>query len=314
MKGILDRVYENAPVYELDSESRIIIFSDIHMGDGGDSDDFRSNAKIYLKILKCYYRKKFILILLGDIEELWEDNLDEVALTYKDIFKLHHRFDVKGRLIRVVGNHDIFLEEKSYVKKMAMRIKKKGTPELIETLPFPPILQGLRLVFEGQEFFLFHGHQLDYMSNALWKISRFVVRYFWKPIQIILRVSSSSPSKIHRRRNKLEEKYYHWAERRGKIVICGHTHRAMFASRVGKEEGGPRKISERIQKPIYFNTGCGIYTDYRITGIEINREKMSLLSFHIEGERLRRDILASASLQEIVGWGKKQRWKISPEV
>jgi len=304
MKRILDRVYENAPVYELDSESKVVIFSDIHMGDGSDSDDFRPNAEIYLKALKSYHRKKFVLILLGDIEELWEDDLDEVALTYKEIFKLHHHFDMEGRLIRVVGNHDIFLEERSYVEKMATRIKEKGNPELIEILPSPPILQGLRLVFEGQEFFLFHGHQLDYMSNALWKLSRFVVRYFWKPIQLILRVSSSSPSKVHRRRNKLEEKYYHWAEKRRKIVICGHTHRAMFASRVGKEEGIPGKISERIQKPIYFNTGCGIYTDHRITSIEIDRETMSLLSFHIEGERLKKYILASASLQNIVGWEK----------
>ncbi len=305
MKGILDRIYGNAPEYKLDAGSRIVIFSDIHMGDGGDSDDFKPNAEIYLRALRKYHRDGFILILLGDIEELWEDDLDEVAITYHEIFRLHNKFDREGRLIRVVGNHDIFLEEKSYVDRMANRLKRKGEGKLVKYLPYPPVLQGLRLIFQKKEFFLFHGHQLDYMSNALWRISRLFVKYLWKPIQLMLKISSSNPSKVHRRRNKLEEKYYRWAESRGKIVICGHTHRAMFASRVRKEEGTPGDVSGRIQKPIYFNTGCGIYTDHRITGIEVDQGAMFLVSLSVQNGRLKRDVLASASLQEIISWEER---------
>jgi len=301
MKGILDRLYETSPVYLFNRESRIVIFSDIHKGDGGDSDDFRENADIYHSALEHYYENGFILILLGDIEELWEDDLDDVMLRYPGIFEIYERFYTERRLIKIIGNHDIFLDDEGYVSKMMKRIKKRRA-EISKNFPYSPVLESLRLVCSEGEFFLFHGHQLDVVSNTLWKISRFAVRYFWKSVQLILRVSSSSPSKVYRKRNALEEKYYSWAASREKIVICGHTHRAMFASRAGKEEGGQKDVSSGIQKPIYFNTGCGIYPDHKITCIELDRGKMSLIALTTEEKGLKKVILDSASVPDILNW------------
>ncbi len=297
MRGLLDRLYEKAPVYKVKPEEKILVFSDLHMGDGGGSDDFKRNSGLYLRILESYHRLGYHLILLGDIEELWEDDLVEVLVTYPEIFHWHKKYLQAGRLHRVVGNHDIFTEEKRFLKRTADKLKKIGKEELVPLLP-PLSLPSLKLVLPEGELFLFHGHQLDLLSNSLWKLSRFFVRYLWKPLQILLRVTTSSPAKVWKKRAALEKKYYQWAERRKRVIVCGHTHRAMFASRSGKEEGKVGKTTA-MPLPVYFNSGCGIYTDGKITAIEILPGQIRLLAFYLEGSSLRVEVLGKEELRNI---------------
>ncbi len=297
MKGLLDRLYEKTPVYRVKPGEKVLIFSDLHMGDGGGSDDFKRNSGLYLRILENFYHLGYHLVLLGDIEELWEDDLVEVLLTYPEIFHWHRKFFQEGRLHRVVGNHDIFTEERRFLKRTADKLKKIGKEELIPLLP-PLSLPSLKLEFPEGEIFLFHGHQLDFLSNSLWKLSRFFVRYLWKPLQILLKVTTSSPARVWKKRLALEKKYYQWAEKRKKVIVCGHTHRAMFASRSGKEEGhGGRAVPMPL--PIYFNSGCGIYTDGRITAVEILPGTIKLLAFYLEGNSLRVEVLGREKLRNI---------------
>ncbi len=294
MKKTLDKLYENSP--EKSIQPPILILSDLHMGDGGGSDDFKANSGVYQTILREYFSRGHTLVLLGDIEELWEDDLVDILLTYPEIFSWHKKFLQEGRLIKIVGNHDIFLEEPKYFSRIKTVLRKKGHQELLLHLP-PPSIPAMKIKLGEGEIFFFHGHQLDFLSNTLWKLSRFFIRYLWKPIQIMLRVTTASPARLRRKRTVLEREYYNWAEKRRKVIVCGHTHRAMFASSVRKEE--LKGEVYRMSLPVYFNSGCGIYTDGKITAIEISHGEIRLLAFYLQDGELKVEVLGEETLSKI---------------
>ncbi len=313
----LERSYLRSPGIKLEGR-KFIIFSDLHMGDGAEgSDDFLPNRDLLLYALQHYLRQGWYLILLGDVEELWECDLEEVLTTYSEIYTLLEKFREKGRLIRILGNHDIFLGEASFRKR-------QGLDGLSMFLP----IEGLRIEAEGGTLFLTHGHQIDFWSSRLWKLSRFFVRFFWKPVQLLLRVSSTSPSRNYRKRNRFERTYFEWARRKGVIFIAGHTHRPMFESlakvdrlrmeleealqqkKAGKEvarlrEAIERKLEEEGESPslqavpCYFNAGCCVFPDRVITGIELEPERIRLVAFRKEEGLIRRIVYQEESLSRI---------------
>ena len=57
-------------------DSRFVVFSDAHRGDGTGADDFADNSLIYKCALDYYLAAGFTLIELGDAEELWEGRVD----------------------------------------------------------------------------------------------------------------------------------------------------------------------------------------------------------------------------------------------
>jgi hypothetical protein len=48
----LDTIYQNAREISIKKNTPIVIFSDMHLGDGSRRDDFLRNANMYMKILK----------------------------------------------------------------------------------------------------------------------------------------------------------------------------------------------------------------------------------------------------------------------
>ena len=48
---------------------KYVIFSDIHLGDGGGADDFVHNEEALLNALSYYHAEEYAIILLGDIED-----------------------------------------------------------------------------------------------------------------------------------------------------------------------------------------------------------------------------------------------------
>ena len=54
------------------ADSRFIVFSDAHRGDGSGADDFAANSLIFKCALDYYLAEGFTLIEMGDAEELWE--------------------------------------------------------------------------------------------------------------------------------------------------------------------------------------------------------------------------------------------------
>ncbi len=78
----------------------IVFFSDLHMGDGGPADNFAKNSVLFRKTLKHYIDDNFLIILVGDIWELWQFTKEEIALAYPEIY-----FPLLDR-IQLAGNHD----------------------------------------------------------------------------------------------------------------------------------------------------------------------------------------------------------------
>lgn len=82
-----------------------IIFSDQHKGAGDGADEFRLCKDTYLAALRHYNSTGFTLVLLGDVEELWENKFTEVLAAYRDVLEAEAAFGAK-RYLRVWGNHD----------------------------------------------------------------------------------------------------------------------------------------------------------------------------------------------------------------
>eukprot|EP00831_Metopus_contortus_P080694 TRINITY_DN8312_c0_g1_i5.p2 TRINITY_DN8312_c0_g1~~TRINITY_DN8312_c0_g1_i5.p2 ORF type:complete len:126 (+),score=15.93 TRINITY_DN8312_c0_g1_i5:171-548(+) len=98
--------------------------------------------------------------------------------------------------------------------------------------------------FKEDEILAFHGHQVDYMNSKLWRLSRFLVRYIWKPIENILGFKEPiSPSSNHDKGTKIDLLLDKMAKEERKIIICGHTHNDIF---------------EYPKEGLYFNDGCCI--------------------------------------------------------
>jgi len=55
---ILNRAYKNAKKVNINKNSKIIFFSDLHKGDNSYADDFAHNLKIYNYAMEEYYNKK----------------------------------------------------------------------------------------------------------------------------------------------------------------------------------------------------------------------------------------------------------------
>ena len=68
----LNKVYTSAPVLPYDKNSRIVIMSDCHRGQGNGADNFLPNSPIFQGALEYYYENGFTYIELGDGDELWD--------------------------------------------------------------------------------------------------------------------------------------------------------------------------------------------------------------------------------------------------
>ena len=201
---------------------RIVCFSDHHKGAGGAADDFRKNADLYSQALKHYKEEGFRLILLGDNEELWETKIIKVLEKYRPIIEKEISLAPgghDGRKLRLWGNHD----KEVILKRFAGQLKQAGD-NLFAKVEYR---QGLCL---GPDIFLVHGHQGRFFEDKAWRISRWAIKIVWKSIQRIFQIGMDGPVENVRIRESLERGYYSWARRRKVLLICGHTHRAVFAS------------------------------------------------------------------------------------
>ena len=323
----LDEVFKSAPTLPLDGGSKYAIMSDIHLGDGGQADNFHNNEEALAAGLKYYRANDYSLILLGDIEELWQFDLEKIVDRYgSSIYKQIKAFK-PGRVHRVFGNHDI--EWGSPPDPTANKPgKSHGAPE------------GLKLVDETgtARILLVHGHQGTSESDKYAWISRFAVRAVtpleWVGRLIGIKGAKNPSSPDSQVPTDFEAIRYLWAKRKRRILICGHTHRAIFASeswgtelrrliaklqaeiQMATDEGKTpglyaklRKLNEQLQeeqdrgrdtepvdsrpkpKPCYFNTGCGVYTSGP-TCIEIADGKIWLVKWAKTYSRGgRRDVL-----------------------
>lgn len=258
----LDHAFENAPMLPINASTRYVFFSDCHRGIGGDNDNFLPNAGSYLSALQYYYPRGFTYIEVGDGDELWENfQLSEIMETYKDIFTQLFYFHQAGRLYMLYGNHDM---------------EKKDAPGLFENQRFHEgiILKSPRL---PANLYVTHGHQAEFLNSVLWKLSRFLVRYFWTPLEAIGVRNPTSASQSSVRKKKLESRYLDYAQNRDILFLAGHTHKAVLGNR---------------QSP-YYNCGCCVHPNC-ITCIELQGFEISLVRW-CNGTR-QREVLVSEHL------------------
>ena len=62
----------------------------------------------YTQALSYYKENGFTLVILGDVEELWEENIQTILASYPLVFELEADFFKEGRYLRIYGNHDSF--------------------------------------------------------------------------------------------------------------------------------------------------------------------------------------------------------------
>lgn len=263
----LTQVLRDAHVISINDQSRLVLFSDCHRGDGGAADDFAPNKAIYLAALRHYDQQRYIYIELGDGDELWENSsFNAVARAHPQVFAQLQRFHADGRFYLLYGNHDIERESMDIVRRTLWRYLEPQTQTDHPLFDGLTVYEGLRLRYEqpGQpsaELFLTHGHQGDWLNDRLWREGRFLVRYLWRPLQWLGIKDPTRTSKNLKKQAKVISGVLTWIKDNQQPIIVGHTHTESFAS----EDELP-----------YFNTGSCIYPDC-ITAIEIENGALSFV-------------------------------------
>ena len=311
----LDHLYEHAPVLRLAPADKLVIISDLHMGNGGRKDEFVPNAELFLAVLRRHYQKQgFILALNGDVEDLGGFSLASIATRWLEVYQALAEFAERKALFKLAGNHDLALLDRRPAD-----------------LPFP-VAESLRVEIGEKRLWLFHGHQVSRTNWFYQTLGQLVLRWLLAPLGIGNYTVRRSTS----RRFHVERRAYLYARECRMLAVIGHTHRPLFESLSGFDavkieienvcrsysaagETERRELRERMQRlkkefveqqrrdrrsqrgeslyhegpllPCLFNSGSGIGR-HGITAIEIAAGRIALA---IWSDRRRSDRYAEAA-------------------
>jgi predicted phosphodiesterase len=205
----LTELLENAFELELTEGRRLVIFSDLHIGNRGRTDDFLNNSQMFHHVLKHFYLPAgYGLILNGDIEELQRFDIGTIEEKWQDLYLLLDEFQKSDRLWKTVGNHDSELMVKS----------RTGINR--------DLMRAIRLRLDRRYIFVYHGHQASVFFNKFNRLSGYVLRFIANPLGI----KNYSVSQDNRKKFRTEERLYRFSSKKKVISIIGHTHRPLFES------------------------------------------------------------------------------------
>ncbi len=284
MKNKLDKLFLKSQKLEIDESSKFVIMSDIHRGIGEIGDNFVHNKPIFEAALKRYYDNGYTYIELGDGDDMWEvKNYKEIIKSHISTFKLLKKFHEVKKLIMINGNHDICKQNKAILKDTFYYYRENETNENVELLNDLKIYESIILKYKNNNIFLLHGHQVDCLNSTFWRISRFLVRYIWKPLEKLGIKDPTSAAKNYKGTRFTSKKLENWSKKNQVMVIAGHTHKPNF----------PKPLES-----LYFNDGTAIHPN-GITCIEIVSGKITLVKwdFKIEKDNLvaiRREVIGSS--------------------
>jgi hypothetical protein len=223
-----DRVTRTRDVQR--SELRAVVFSDLHRGARDGADDFQRCEPAYSAALGWYLERGYELFLLGDVEELWENDIDEVLPSYAACAQLERAFKDGPGLTRFFGNHDIDWSKRTLVAK-----------HLDPLLPGIEVHEALKLrILEGETplgaLFFVHGHQGTDLSDRGAGFSRLVLRWIWRQVQNKAGWLSTTPADDYVLRAKHDIAMFRWSRRQAlsspadqrAAMIAGHTHHPVF--------------------------------------------------------------------------------------
>lgn len=234
----IDRAISKGTTLLLGKCSRYAVFSDCHRGCGNMSDNFLRNQHLYFAALEHYYAEGFYYLELGDGEELWENRcLKRIQDSHSNVYQMFACLKRKNRFCKICGNHDMEL--------------RKEMPESIR----------LKNQAGGRDVCMIHGHQADFFNSVCWRISRFLVRYVWKPLEQFGVNDPTSAARNYRKVHKYEKHMVEAAEKKNVYLVAGHSHRPHL-----------------VEHELYVNTGSCVHP-WGITVIEIENMKLSLVKW-----------------------------------
>lgn len=265
----LSKVLSSANPLSFDNNSKFVLMSDCHRGDGNWGDNFSPNKNLYIAALTFYYERGYTYIELGDGDELWENRkINTIVSTHNNVFWLLSQFYKSGRFYMIYGNHDIVKKDPHYFRNKCNPFYCDTINENIPLFPGIEIHEGILLKYKNTNYqiLLTHGHQVDLFNDTFWRISRFLIRYLWRPLELIGIRNPTSASKNNVKKSKVEKRLMEWSEKENQMIITGHTHRPYFPK---PGEG------------LYFNDGSCVYPQ-DITAIEISNGTISLVKWEIK--------------------------------
>lgn len=278
----ISRAFESALRLPLTEGSRYILFSDCHRGTGNTNDNFLKNEFLYLAAMEYYFKKGFTYIELGDGDELWENrSIRQIKEVHRQSFEMMAKYYGDGRMYAIYGNHDMVKKNSRFTEKY---FHTYFCDQALQEFPLCPgihFYSGIILEDEQKkrDIYLTHGHQADPLNSTFWKLSRFLVRYVWKPLEQIGVSDPTSAAKNNTKKKKSEKILADWAASRDRLLISGHTHHPMTGTK---------------ESP-YFNTGSCIHPG-SITGIEIENRCMTLVKWSLS---VREDMTLYAAKEKL---------------
>lgn len=264
----LDKIYASAPVLSLNETSKIVLMSDCHRGQGNGSDNFLPNSSIFHGALEYYYKNGFTYIELGDGDELWENRYIQTILrTHSKVLRLMTKFYRDKRLYMLYGNHDIVKRYRNFSRCSCNNYYCDISGEEEIFYHDIKIYEGIILEEQNtkQRLFLIHGHQGSLINDDLWPLGRFLVRYVWRPLEMIGFRAPTGSGRSVKLVEKIEKELCTYALQKNTIVVAGHTHRPVFP----KPGSCP-----------YFNDGSCVHPQC-ITSLEIEGSNISLVRWSI---------------------------------
>lgn len=322
--------------YEIGT-TKLVVLSDLHRGArDNNSDDFWRCEEAYNAALGYYWDAGFTLILLGDVEELWENSPAKLKGRYPQSWELEERFHKSNRLLRTFGNHDSLWANAHDVAKFF-------------TGPFEntTVYEALRFkVTDAEqpvgEFVLAHGHQgsADANDGPFVRLRAFAVRQGFTRLQKAFNLSGNTPARDHSLRSPHSIAMRDWAleqTRKGDpvVMIAGHTHQPVFGTsepevstrrdpkvveaeyQAAKDKGDAALLpmlgselemlrtkpyggpADAMPVPCYFNSGCCCFADGDVTGIEIADERIRLVRWLDDEQEPVRKVLARDYLRDV---------------
>lgn len=263
----LDRVYRSAALLKINKNSRLVLMSDCHRGQGNNGDNFLKNQNLFTGALAYYYKHDFSYIELGDGDELWENrNMKHIIENHSDVFSLMSRFYQKGRLHMIFGNHDTVKSRRNFIKKRCEKYYCNSQGCRVKLFPDLQAYEGIILEDEEKHrALLVHGHQGSFLNDTMWPVARFLVRYIWRPLELVGFSVPTGSGMPNMKKAKIERELSRYADKNNLMLIAGHTHRPVF-SNIGSGK--------------YFNDGSCVHPDC-ITAIEIEAGEIRLVKWQV---------------------------------
>lgn len=265
----LTQIFERAVRIDFSNSDRLVFFSDLHRGDNSWADEFAHNEFTYTYALQYYYDRGFTYIEVGDGDELLKFKyIEPIRIAHEQVYQLLQKFHRNKRLYYIYGNHDNEYRKPELVHKKLNRFFNQVTEET--EILFDDFQAHEGLVFKhresGVELFAIHGHQADDLFHRSIWLNLVLLRYLWRPLQMLGLQDPTSIAQNIYKRQKVEEKLIKWSARTMQPIITGHTHKERF----------PKKGN-----PPYFNTGSCVHPRW-ITCIEVAKGEISLVRWSIK--------------------------------